>query len=275
MDNELDAKHSAPLAHCGAWSHRYRERCGPLRSKQSPVCGGGRPDLFADLSGGNACCGSGKLNDLYTSAWRDYERHPSATSAFSAGLATMYAEFLCSTRQCGTPPGGLDIERERKAFREAMEKDRESAYPILMYAWYVDEWREPGLLPEPTSEQLEPIKFTGSDGKIYTARQERITADPAKERRVKQLLEKAAEIDPGNPLLLYLSSSRKTDLSEKRRLLWGSMGSPGTRIWEFGALNVLRRIAGGNENELQRIRDWASKAKGIVGDSPRAKANGF
>ena len=88
-------------------------------------------------------------------------------------------------------------------------------------------------------------------------------------------MKQAEAIDRNNPLVLFLKGRITKNLEQKRKLLWRCLGSPGKRLWEFGALNALRSHANGDQEELQRIRDWARRAKAIVGDTPRAKAYGF
>lgn len=218
----------------------------------------------------------GYAADFGESAWNEYKRNPSPTTAFASGVASMYGIFLLTYGQLGgTRSAWPSLGHEYLALKAAKDGDGKSAYPLLLYAWYVSQWREPGLRPEPIYEDLGQTTLTGQDGKPVAASQKRLIADPAKDKRVKELLAKAAEIAPRNPLLLYLRSTLEVAPAEKRRLLWESLGSPGTKIWEFGALSALRRIAGGDKDELQRIRDWVARAKAIVGDSPRAKANGF
>jgi hypothetical protein len=183
--------------------------------------------------------------------------------------------WLCSVQLAKPPQEGLRLQEAQKALKSAMEKEKNSAYPILIYAWFVNKYREPGLRPLPTYRDAGTFEYKTADGKTHVGQNQVQVSDEAKVKRVKELLDKASLIDASNPLLQYLKAGYAKNEEDAKRLLWASIKGQNRCLWEYGALATLRRLAHGDKDELGRVRDRATEAQKADGNTALAKGHGF
>jgi hypothetical protein len=215
----------------------------------------------------------GTMTARYEACWATYAKKKGAENAVSAALATMGMAFICDNRLGSAPKGGIRIDQARKVLLEAVVEERNSAWPILLYAWFVNLYREPGMRAPVVEDQ--GTRDVTVDGKTQKAHFDKVIDDPAKKERVLELLKKAEARDPKNLLLLYLKAAFEKNRGVKKQFLWKCIAKPGTQLWEFGALSMLRSMAKADPEEMARVVERAKAAKAVVGDSPRAKGHGF
>lgn len=172
----------------------------------------------------------------------------------------------------------LEVESQKEIqerLSKCMSRDKRSAYPIAGYAWTVTLFREPGMA-QPITEVVGSSDVKGSDGKVIKVPIKRVIGDPAMEKRIAELVQKARGIEYGNPLASYLSAVPVRDPATKVTIIQKYLGTIGQYLWEVDAIAHIKRSAPTDSplhSEMDlRLETLRTK---IGSGSPRLKAHGF
>jgi len=202
------------------------------------------------------------------------KREDRAVYSFGVALIDFYSHRMLA-HQVRTKLPLAQYGAIRTRIKRCMVHDPDAGYPVALYAWFVDNFREPGLA-EPERELLGIYKSTGPDGKVRDVPVYKVIADPAKRARVIELLNEALDLDKTNPLARYVSAAKSGSTQEAARLLWASMGEPGQYLWETDALSRIRFRLPDDETWQKKVAERVELLRAKIGkDSQRLRAYKF
>ena len=195
-----------------------------------------------------------------------------AVFSFGVALIDFYDRRLWAslqTRRAVLPPSPEVI---RTRIKRCMMHDPSAAYPVALYAWFVDNYREKGL-SEPQREFMGTTKVTSSDGKTSEVPVYKVIADPAKRARVEELLSQALELDKDNALAKYGIAANTDSPEDSARLLWSSIGEVGQYLWETDALWRINFRLPDDQESRKRVVQRVELLRAKIGkDSRRLRA---